>query len=285
MQISIPTLAEQSAIVDYLDKKVEHIEVVIEEKKELITLLEEKRQAVITEAVTKGLNPSVPMKDSGVEWVGEIPAHWEMTRIKNLALINPPKSLIKLDMENEVSFIPLEKIVRAGEVDYSLKRKMKDVYNGYTYFENNDIIMAKVTPSFENGNIAIVEEAINGVGFGTTEFHVFRTNNKIENYYLFYFLQTDLFKQKAVSEMYGVAGLQRIPTQFLKDFKIPLPNIDEQTRIVQRINKEIKMIDGLVKMENEAIKKLEEYRESLIYEAVTGKIDLRDYKGGEYDGD
>lgn len=270
----LPQKDEQVAIADFLDQKTAEIDSLIADKEKLIRLLQEQRQAIISEAVTKGLDPNVPMKDSGVEWIGEIPAHWKVKRIKYIALVNPKKSEIKyLSPDIEVTFIPMENITATGIVDYTLTNTVENLINSYTYFRDGDIIMAKVTPCFENGNIAIVDGLSNGIGFGTTELHVLRCNNENYSRFLFYYLQSNTFKLKGISEMYGVAGLKRIPTDFVLNYKLGLPNYEEQKAIAGYLDQKTTEIDSLIADIQTQMAKLKEYRESLISEAVTGKID------------
>jgi len=273
--VPVPTVNEQVAIANFLDQKTAEIDGLIADKEKLIELLQEKRQAIITEAVTKGLNPNVRMKDSGIEWIGEIPEHWEVKRIKYLATVNPNKSEVRhLPSEQEVTFIPMEKIIATGKVDYSLTNTIENLINGYTYFRDGDIIMAKVTPCFENGNIAIVNGLLNGIGFGTTELHVLRCNNKCYNRFLFYYLQSDIFKSKGISEMYGVAGLKRIPTDFILNYKLGIPDYQEQKQITLYLDTIVDKINTLISDIQTQIDKLKEYRQSIISEAVTGKIKI-----------
>ena len=279
--VILPNILEQNKISEYLKHKTNEIDSLIADKENLIELLEEKRQAVITETVTKGLDPNVKMKDSGIEWIGEIPEHWEITRLKYLIELNPKKSEVKLKKNDLVSFIPLDKIIEPGVIDYSLTKRLEEVYNGYTYIRDNDIIMAKVTPSFENNNIAIANEMVNKVGFGTTEFHVLRAKYDIQIEYLYYLLQSESFRQAGISSMYGVAGLKRIPSEFILSYKIGIPDEREQEEIVNHLKHQNEEIDKLTKIQHRTISKLKEYRESLIFEAVTGKVDIRNYsKGG-----
>ena len=273
--IQLPPVKEQKAIANFLDQKTTEIDNLIADKEKLIELLQEKRQAIITEAVTKGLNPNVRMKDSGIEWIGEIPEHWEVKRIKYLATVNPSKSEVRhLPPEQEVTFIPMEKIVATGKVDYSITNTVENLIDGYTYFRDGDIIMAKVTPCFENGNIAIVNGLLNGIGFGTTELHVLRCNNKCYNKFLFYYLQSDVFKSKGISEMYGVAGLKRIPTDFVLNYKLGIPDYQEQKQITLYLDTIVDKINTLISDIQTQIDKLKEYRQSIISEAVTGKIKI-----------
>ena len=275
MILPLPSYYEQKAIANFLDQKTAEIDDLIADKEKLIELLQEKRQAIITEAVTKGLNPNVRMKDSGIEWIGEIPEHWEVKRIKYLATVNPSKSEVRhLPPEQEVTFIPMEKIVATGKVDYSITNTVENLIDGYTYFRDGDIIMAKVTPCFENGNIAIVNGLLNGIGFGTTELHVLRCNNKCYNKFLFYYLQSDVFKSKGISEMYGVAGLKRIPTDFVLNYKLGIPDYQEQKQITLYLDTIVDKINTLISDIQTQIDKLKEYRQSIISEAVTGKIKI-----------
>ncbi len=271
----VPSLKEQKAIASFLDQKTAEIDDLIADKEKLIELLQEKQQVIITEAVTKGLNPNVKMKDSGIKWIGEIPEHWEVKRIKYLATVNPSKSEVRhLPPEQEVTFIPMEKIVATGKVDYSITNTVENLIDGYTYFRDGDIIMAKVTPCFENGNIAIVNGLLNGIGFGTTELHVLRCNNKCYNKFLFYYLQSDVFKSKGISEMYGVAGLKRIPTDFVLNYKLGIPDYQEQKQITLYLDTIVDKINTLISDIQTQIDKLKEYRQSIISEAVTGKIKI-----------
>ncbi|MCC0759409.1 MULTISPECIES: restriction endonuclease subunit S [Bacillus] len=276
--LPVPSLEEQRTIWKYLSEKLKDIDSLIEGKKALITLLEEKRQTMITEAVTKGLNPNVKTKDSGVEWIGEIPEHWVSMRLKNAILLNPNKSEVDLNSNRKVTFVPMENIIEPGKIDVSLEKELSDVYSGYTYFKDEDIVMAKVTPCFENGNIAIANNLVNEVGFGTTELHVLRAREKQCNKFYYYLVQSEPFKQEGISMMYGVGGLKRIPTDFVSNYKFAAPPLDEQIEIANYLDSKCIQISNLKELINIEVEKLKAYRQSLIYEAVTGKIDVRDFE-------
>lgn len=168
-----PSLSEQEKICLFLDHETAEIDKLIEKQQQLIELLKEKRQAVISHAVTKGLNPDVPMKDSGVEWLGSIPKHWLCTKIKYIAILTPKKSSVNFKINNECTFIPMEKLKRNYLVTDESKL-IRDVISGYTYFEDDDLLLAKVTPCFENKNIAVARGLVNSIGFGSTEIYVLR---------------------------------------------------------------------------------------------------------------
>lgn len=276
IDIFLPKVEELMKIVKFLDKEVSRISSLIISKEKLINLLEQQRQSIITEAVTKGLNPNVKMKDSGVEWIGEIPEHWKLKRLKNGVFLNPSKNEVSDVRDREVTFLPMENILAPNKVDISIKKKIEEVYNGYTYFKEEDLVLAKVTPCFENGNIAVMQNIENGIGFGTTELHVLRSKKQQNIYFYFYLAQSAPFKQQGVSTMYGVGGLKRIPNEFILNYKFGMPPLKEQNEIADFLNLKCKEIENTKQLIKQQIEKLKEYRQSLIYEAVTGKIDVRD---------
>ena len=125
--------------------------------------------------------PYSAYKDSGVEWLGEIPAHWEVKRLKFGAELNPsPLEARKLSQDGEVSFVPMEAVGEYGGLDLSRTKPLADVGSGYTYFANGDIVVAKITPCFENGKGALANDLTNGVAFGTTELHVLRALDAVD---------------------------------------------------------------------------------------------------------
>lgn len=230
-----PSLSEQEKICLFLDHETAEIDKLIEKQQQLIELLKEKRQAVISHAVTKGLNPDVPMKDSGVEWLGSIPKHWLCTKIKYIAILTPKKSSVNFKINNECTFIPMEKLKRNYLVTDESKL-IRDVISGYTYFEDDDLLLAKVTPCFENKNIAVARGLVNSIGFGSTEIYVLRPTEKIRVNYLLYRLQEDNFIRAATGAMTGAGGLKRVPSDFLLNYPIAIPPKSEMDAIVAYLN-------------------------------------------------
>lgn len=264
------SLNEQEQIVKYLDKKVSEIDDIILKQKSLIEKYKAYKQSLITETVTKGLNKNVHMKYSGIEWIGEIPSHWKVERIKYLIDFNPSYSET-LNDDVSVSFAPME-CVGNGYMNFK-EAKLKDVKGKYTYFADKDIIMAKVTPCFENGNIAIANDLINGVGFGSSELYVFRCK-RIDNKFMFYYLRNNIFKEGCISTMTGTGGLKRVSSSFIENYYIGIPKIDEQKEIAEFLDKKCNAIDCAISKKEQLIEKLEEYKKSLIYECVTGKREV-----------
>ncbi|WP_313438462.1 restriction endonuclease subunit S [Atlantibacter hermannii] len=271
-----PSLKEQIHIASFLDHETAKIDNLIEKQQQLIELLKEKRQAVISHAVTKGLNPDVPMKDSGVEWLGDIPSHWLCTKIKHIALLTPKKSSVNFKNNDECTFIPMEKLKRNSLVTDESKL-IRDVISGYTYFEDDDLLLAKVTPCFENKNIAVAKGLVNSIGFGSTEIYVLRPTEKIRVNYLLYRLQEDNFIRAATAAMTGAGGLRRVPSDFLLNYPIAIPPKPEMDAIVAYLNAQEVHYDLMEKNATQAVQLLQERRTALISAAVTGKIDVRDW--------
>ena len=276
LKVSTPSLEEQVKIASFLDYETAKIDTLIQKQQRLIELLTEKRQAVISHAVTKGLNPDVPMKDLGVEWLGEVPEHWNITKIKYIAELTPSKSEALSHLGGKCSFVPMEKLKRDSLI-LDETRDVKDVHQGYTYFRDNDILLAKVTPCFENQNIAVAKNLVNGIGFGSSEIFVLRTNNIKLNYFMFYRLQENIFMQMGVGAMTGAGGLQRVPTDFINNFQFALPPLKEAQQIVNYLRDQNKRFDILISKANQQIQLMQERRTALISAAVTGKIDVRDW--------
>ena len=205
-------------------------------------------------------------KDSGVKWIGEIPGHWDTPRIKSVAIFNPSKSTVNYQ---KVGYAPMDCIrcgnITAGIIDY------KKLPTGLTYFENEDIVVAKVTPCFENGNIAIAKNLHNGCAYGSSELFVFRCYG-VENRYLFYYMQDEKFKHKCCSTMTGTGGLKRISSSFIRNAFIPLPPLSEQQEIVTYLDSKVANINQLCQAERSQIEKLKEYKQRLISDVVTGKV-------------
>lgn len=277
LEVLSPPLKEQTQIARFLDHETTRMDALIAEQERLIELLKEKRQAVISHAVTKGLNPNVPMKDSGVEWVGEVPEHWSIIPLKHVITLNPQKSEYKGRQDILCSFVPMEKL-KMGTIQLDEYRTVSDVFHSYTYFENNDVLQAKVTPCFENKNVAIAEGLENGLGFGSSEINVLRPSESISRTFLFYRVQEDNYMSFCTASMLGAGGLKRVPTDIINNFKVGLPGIEEQTQIARFLDQETTKLDALITEAQHAISLIKERRSALISAAVTGKIDVRNWQ-------
>ncbi len=274
----VPPFSEQTQIANFLDRKTEQIDELIRIKERRIELLQEQRTALINQAVTKGLDPNVEMKPSGVEWIGQIPAHWKVLRTKHVGSSNPSKNNTKTAcLKDElVVFLPMERVHTDGTIDQELRRPYSQLKNGYTYFEEGDILIAKVTPCFENGKIIHIKNLATSIGFGSTEFIVIRPDlQKVFPPFLHYIFYNAPLRSIGKHFMTSAIGLKRVPTEFVESFRIPIPTYQEQTQIADFLNHKTEQIDELITAAQRKIELLKEYRQSLISEAVTGKIDVR----------
>lgn len=268
---NIPLKVQQS-IVNFVKTKSAQIDQAITLKQQQIAKLEEYKQIVIQNAVTKGLNPDAPMKDSGVDWIGNIPTHWEIKKLKRVAIVNPSVRFNNLKYDEPVSFLPMEKVSVHGDIDCSLKRPLNEVKQGFTVFEKDDVILAKITPCFENGKGALLEKLDTPVGFGSTEFHVIRANKGIDKKYLYNITQSPIFLKVGEKMMVGSAGQKRVPTDFVSNYNISLPPLKEQLDINKFIENTTKKIQENIRVQRNQIDRLKEYKTILINQAVTGKI-------------
>jgi restriction endonuclease S subunit len=162
----------------------------------------------------------------------EVPDNWTPIRLRFVVESNPVKSEINfLPKDTLVSFVPMEAVSETGSMSLEKEKPLADVYNGYTFFRNDDVVLAKITPCFENGKGAVASNLTNGIGFGTTEFHVLRKIEGTDNRWLFYITKSDTFRKYGESEMYGAGGQKRVPDSFIKNFMVGFPSLKEQTQI------------------------------------------------------
>ncbi|WP_251422628.1 MULTISPECIES: restriction endonuclease subunit S [Lactococcus] len=258
VDVPVPKLSEQQKIANFLDSKIALIDQIIADTKRSIEELKAYKQSLITEVVTKGLKHST---DFSIY----------LTKIKYIAEIDPPYDE-KIDENELATFLPMDRL-KNGYLINDTQKSIKELKNKYSYFADGDIIIAKVRPSFENGNLALASGLENGLGFGTTEIYTIR-NKKTKNFssrYLAYYLRNTDFINQGSSTMTGVAGLKRISAQFIQNYHIPKISFEEGETIADFLDGKIKNIDGLIYEKFNLINEYESYKKSLIYEYVTGK--------------
>jgi type I restriction enzyme S subunit len=277
--VLLPSFNEQQAIADFLDHETARIDELIAKKQRLINLLQEQRTALITNTVTKGLNPDAPMKDSRVEWLGEVPAHW---KVKKLSWIFEVKGRIGWrgytaqdlrDAEDGVLVLGATNINTNGQIDLS-----SPTYISNEKYEESpeiklvggEILIVKVGATI--GKVGIVPD---GFVESTINPNLMLARSRKENSHYFHYL----FNSKVMQEAIGLekmAGAQdAINQEFISNMRILVPYTEEQQAIVDYLDRETARIDSLIGRINQAIEKLQEYRSALITAAVTGKIDLR----------
>jgi len=217
------------------------------------------------------MHPAYPeYKDSGMQWLSEVPGHWEVKRGRFAMRVNPPAPILrKLDENQEISFVPMDAVNEYGGIRLDQTRVKAEVGGGYTEFQDGDVVIAKITPCFENGKGSIATGLVNSAAYGTTELHVLRASQALDCRYLFYLTITDGYRKLGESEMYGAGGQKRVPPEFCKNFLTPLPPLPEQTAIADFLDRETGRIDTLVAKKRRLIALLGEKRTALISRTVT----------------
>lgn len=271
LAIYIPELSEQKRIIEFLKKKNNEISNVIEAKNKLIKLLEQQRQSIITEAVTKGLNPNVKMKDSGVEWIGEIPEHWDLIKIKHLTQVKrgasprPIDDPKYFDDDGEFAWVRIADVSKAGMYLDETLQVMSELGASLSVKQQPGDLFVSIAGTVGKPCITNIKCCIHD-GF------VYFPNYKYNTEFLYY-----IFASGQSYKGLGKMGTQlNLNTDTIGSIKIPWPSEQEQNEIVYKITEEVNQFDKIITMIRTQIEKLQEYRQALIYEAVTGKIDVRD---------
>lgn len=207
---------------------------------------------------------------------GELPEGWKWVKLGEVAEVNPklPKKE-EINSTLEVQFLPMKLVEEEINKIHLIETKLfHEVQKGsYTPFINNDIIFAKVTPCMENGKIAITNNLKNGIGYGSSEFHVIRCKGEILNTYIFHYVVQSRFRKEAENQMTGAVGLRRVPKKFLEDYTIPLsPTLTEQHAIVREIESRLSVCDKVEQSIAEALEKAEALRQSILKKAFEGDL-------------
>lgn len=214
--------------------------------------------------------PYPKYKETNVEWLGKVPEHWEVKRGRFAMRVNPPAPLLRsLEGDQEVSFVPMDAVNEYGGIRLDQTRVKAEVGGGYTEFQDGDVVIAKITPCFENGKGSIANGLVNSAAYGTTELHVLRATQALDCRFLFYLTITDGYRKLGESEMYGAGGQKRVPPEFCKDFLTPLPPFTEQAAIADFLDRETGLIDALAAKKQRLIELLKEKRTTLITRTVT----------------
>jgi type I restriction enzyme S subunit len=253
MILPLPSYYEQKAISNFLDQKTAEIDSLIADKEKLIELLQEKRQAIITEAVTKGLNPNVRMKDSGIEWIGEIPEHWHVKKIKYLAFLKSGESITS------------EMIEEQGEYPVYGGNGLRGYTSSYTH-DGNYVLIGRQGALCGNINYA------QGKFWASEHAVVVTPLGDVDLIWLGELLRSMNLNQYSIS-----AAQPGLSVTTIQNLFIPVPPHEEQRAISYFLKQKIADIEEIIQDTRKQIIKLKEYRQSLISEAITGKIDVREF--------
>jgi type I restriction enzyme S subunit len=264
----LPPLYEQQQIVSYLDTKTSLIDSLIEKTKLKIQLLKENRTSLINEVVTKGLNPNVEMKDSGVEWIGEIPSHWEVTILKHLVKENELSLSNNTDPNFELNYIEISDVTSDGRITNSTPYQFKDSPSRCRRIvRKGDVIVSTVRTYLRS--IGIIEDEVEDL-ICSTGFSVLTPNEDILPKFLFYLVRTEWFISDVISKSEGVS-YPSIQSEKLRNIRTLYVPHSEQNEIVSYLDEQTGLIDKTISVEERRIELLKEYRQSLISEVVTGK--------------
>jgi type I restriction enzyme S subunit len=271
ISIPVPPLEEQQAIASFLDRKTAEIDELITKKEDLLKKLDEKRTALITRTVTKGLDPSAPMKESGVEWLGEIPKHWEVKQTRLIFKIfsgSTPRSSEELFWDGDIVWFTPEDLGNNQQKNISESRRKitEEGYNscGTSLAKSNSVVLSTRAPI---GHFAIsTVPACCNQGC-----RILEPENGIPEYWYY-----TLLSAKPILHCLGQGStFMELPRQSLAGFKLPVPPLQEQQAIAEHIEKSTAPIDHQKAQVTEAIERLKEYRSALITDAVTGKMNVQ----------
>jgi len=227
----LPPLADQQRIVSRIEslfEKLNHADEIIKNVFDKFPL----RKAAILHQAFSGELTATWREENNISM-----DTWGEIKINDVCIINPKRTNINgVDDSTKVSFVPMASVsdTSGAIIDY-LNRPLKEVKKGYTSFEEGDVIFAKITPCMENGKCAIVGKLKNGIGFGSTEFHVLRCKPNIDRKFLYYILRNQKFRDEAKGSMTGSVGQQRVPKSFIENHLLQLPPLSEQKEIVSRL--------------------------------------------------
>lgn len=210
-------------------------------------------------------------KDSGVRWLGEVPAHWDLMRLRRCVRLNPSKSEVAaMPRDLEVSFLPMEAVGDDGSLSLERERPIQEVETGYTYFRDGDVAFAKITPCFENGKGALMAGLSHGVGFGTTELTIARPiPGLMSSAFLHWVFRSPNFRSEGEASMYGAGGQKRVPDDFVRELIWAVPPESERERIATFLDRETAKIDALIAEQEKLLALLAEKRQATISHTVT----------------
>lgn len=279
-----PPKQEQTTIANFLDYKTEKINRFITKKKQLIELLNEQKVAIINQAVTKGINPNVPMKDSGIEWLGKIPEHWETTKLIGASnFVRGNSSFKKDELLSNGNYVALQygKTYKIDEVDENFQFYVNDeFYKDSQIVNKGDVIIVSTSETIEDlGHSAFYNRT--DIGLLGGEQMLLKPNKKIDGKYLYY--SSKVFTKELRKYSTGVKVF-RFNINDLKTIYTSIPPIEEQIKISEYIQSELNTVTKTITTIEKEITLVEEYKTALIAEAVTGKIDVRKWSESGYSG-
>lgn len=199
---------------------------------------------------------------------------WVATKLRYLLEVNPATPVeLRAQSDRLVPFIPMEALGEDGSLDTTRERPVAELLTGYSYFANGDVLMAKVTPCFENGKAALMQSLSRKHGFGSTEITTLRAREGLDPAFLHYLVRSDHFRQASIASMTGAGGLKRVPDEHIRSFETLVPPETEQREITNFLDRETAKIDSLIDKQEQLIATLREDRAATITQAITKGLD------------
>jgi type I restriction enzyme S subunit len=271
-----PAGDEQAAIAAFLDHETAKIDALIEKQQRLIELLKEKRQAVISHAVTKGLNPNAPMKDSGVEWLGEVPAHWEVATARRFLLEHKQGYYSTEDyVDDGVKLLRITDLRDLGEIDSSNSPRVKrtDALKIFL-LRKGDVVFARTGGA---GSFGVVPDQHEDLAYASYLIRFRFAHTYISYHYLRFMLASDNFQLAVKENIHGGVN-QNLHAEDIKNTFIAVPPIEEQEQISTYLSRQSAKYSHLIAKAESTVELMQERRSALISAAVTGKINVRDWQ-------
>ena len=257
--IPFPPLDTQIQIVSMIEDRCAAVDRLIENQRAQIEKLKEYKQSVITEAVTKGLDPSSPLKDSGIEWIGEICNRFQMHRLKEVAkILDEFRKPITADLRNQDAEVLYDYYGASGIIDR---------IDGYT-IDDHVMLIGEDGANLKMRNLPLMYE-VNGKAWINNHAHILKPNLNMDFYYLFYCLES-----LDINPYITGSAQPKLSQEKLKNIQLPVPSLEEQQQIAAYLDKKCAKIDKLIAIKQKKIETLIEYKKSLIYEYVTGKKEV-----------
>ena len=256
VEIYFPSIEEQKLIVAKLDKTFETIDKLKANAEKNLKNVKELFESTLNKLFTENTS------------------NWEEKTLGSISDLKQNKAEVKnIDANTLVSFVPMEYLgINQKYFNSDQSKPIKSLIKSYTYFAENDVIMAKITPCFENGKIGIASGLMNKIGFGSSEYIVFRPNKDINSEYLYYFLNREAFRKEGAQNMLGAVGHKRVSKEFIENYLFSYPSLSDQQKIVNKLDKLQEKTKQLENFYTQKIQLLDELKQSILNKAFKGEL-------------
>ncbi len=260
LELPIPPLGVQREIVAELEKQFSRLDEAVANLQRVKANLKRYKAAVLKAAVEGRLT------------AGNVDS-FRRARLGELVELNPRLPKGSLDESSSVTFVPMAAVgADDGRLDVTAIRNYSEVRKGYTYFTDNDVLFAKVTPCMENGKIAVAKGLLGGIGFGSTEFHVLRPKPDVDPRYVYCIVSSESFRKEAARHMTGAVGLRRVPTAYLKSVEVSVPPLADQLSVVSEVERRLTIIQEVDAEVDINLLRSKSLRQAALSKAFSGKL-------------